>query len=53
MTKSNEHNNKFLLYTAPDGDVHIDVALEDETVWLTQKAMSELLVLRFKQSIII
>jgi len=42
MTKSNEHNNKFLLYTAPDGDVHIDVALEDETVWLTQKAMAEL-----------
>jgi hypothetical protein len=37
-----EHNNKFLLYTAPDGNVHIEVAIEDETVWLTQKAMAEL-----------
>lgn len=39
---NDEHNNKFLLYTAPDGNVHIEVAIEDETVWLTQKAMAEL-----------
>jgi len=37
-----DHNNKFLLYTAPDGNVHIEVAIEDETVWLTQKAIAEL-----------
>lgn len=31
----NEKN--FLLYTAADGIVRIEVFLEDETVWLTQK----------------
>jgi len=35
-------SNKFVLYTAPDGDVKVDVALKDETLWLTQKAMAEL-----------
>ena len=34
--------NKFLLYTAPDGDVKVDVVFQDETLWLTQKAMAEL-----------
>ena len=36
----NEKN--FLLYTAADGIVRIEVFLEDETVWLTQKAICEL-----------
>ena len=34
--------NQFLLYTAPDGAVKVDVFLEGETVWLTQKALAEL-----------
>ena len=34
--------SKFILYTAPSGAVRVDVFLEDETVWLTQKAMGEL-----------
>lgn len=34
--------NKFILYTAPTGEVRVDVYLEDETVWLTQKAMGDL-----------
>jgi len=34
--------NKFILYTTPTGEVRVDVLLENETVWLTQKAMSEL-----------
>jgi len=34
--------NKFILYTAPTGEVRVDVYLEGETVWLTQKAMAEL-----------
>ncbi|NQT18301.1 MAG: cell filamentation protein Fic, partial [Planctomycetes bacterium] len=34
--------NHFLLYTAPDGAVKVDVFLKDETVWLTQKALAEL-----------
>lgn len=32
----------FLLYTTPEGDVRVDVLFHDETVWLTQKRMSEL-----------
>jgi hypothetical protein len=34
--------NQFLLYTAPDGAVKVDVFFKDETVWLTQKALAEL-----------
>ena len=34
--------NQFLLYTAPDGVVKVDVFFKDETVWLTQKALAEL-----------
>lgn len=32
----------FLLYTSNQGDVRVDVALEEETVWLSQKAMASL-----------
>lgn len=32
----------FLLYTTQNGDVKVDVLLQDETVWLTQKGMQEL-----------
>ena len=35
-------SNQFLLYTAPDGAVKVDVFFKAETVWLTQKALSEL-----------
>lgn len=35
-------NQQFLLYTAPDGAVKVEVCFRDETVWLTQKALSEL-----------
>lgn len=41
MVKDDQHSG-FLLYNTPDGEVRIEVALEDETVWLTQKAMAEL-----------
>ena len=37
-----ESLNKFILYTALNGDVRVDVLLKDETVWLTQKAIAEL-----------
>lgn len=37
-----EQQSGFLLYNTPNGEVRIEVALEDETVWLTQKAMAEL-----------
>ncbi|MCF6218476.1 MAG: virulence RhuM family protein [Gammaproteobacteria bacterium] len=32
----------FLLYTAPNSEVKIEVLLNDETLWLTQKRMAEL-----------
>lgn len=35
-------NSNFIMYTTDDGQVEIEVRLEDENVWLTQKAMAEL-----------
>ena len=35
-------NKNILLYTTPTGAVRIEVFLENETVWLTQKAIAEL-----------
>ena len=35
----NQQQKNFLLYTAPSGEVRVEVFLQDETVWLTQKAM--------------
>ncbi len=32
----------FILYTGNDGKVNVEVFLQDETVWLTQKAMARL-----------
>ncbi len=34
--------NNFILYSTPSGEVRVDVLLENETVWLTQKAMAEI-----------
>ena len=34
--------DQFLLYTAPNGAVKVDVFLKDQTVWLMQKALAEL-----------
>ena len=41
---ANELNkqNKFIMYTTDDGQVDIEVRLEDENVWLTQNSMAEL-----------
>ncbi|WP_269226930.1 virulence RhuM family protein [Flavobacterium eburneipallidum] len=33
---------KFVLYTAPSGEIRVDVLLQNESVWLTQKAIAEL-----------
>ena len=38
--------SELLLYTAPDGAVKVGVLLRGETVWLTQKALSELFAVR-------
>ena len=37
-----DNSNQFILYTAPDGAVKVEVFYKDETVWLTQKALAEL-----------
>ncbi len=37
-----DKQSNFLLYTGNDGKVNVEVFLKDETVWLTQKAISEL-----------
>ena len=34
--------SRFLIYNNPNGEVRVDVYLQDETAWLTQKAMGEL-----------
>lgn len=34
-----EELKKFILYTAPNGAVRVDVLLENESVWVTQKSM--------------
>ena len=34
--------SNFIIYTAADGKVKVEVFVKDETVWLTQKAMAEL-----------
>jgi hypothetical protein len=33
------NQNSFILYTTPEGAVKLNVLLQDETIWLTQKAM--------------
>ena len=35
-------NSEILIYQNPDGNIKIDVRLEDETVWLSQDQMAML-----------
>ena len=35
-----ENVKKFILYTAPSGEIRVDVLLQNESVWLSQKAMA-------------
>lgn len=39
---SDSNTGEFILYASEDGDLKIDVRLLDETVWLSQKQLSEL-----------
>jgi hypothetical protein len=38
---NNERSN-FLIYQTPNNEIRVDVFLEDETIWMTQKSMGEL-----------
>lgn len=40
--------SNFILYTAANGNVNLNVVLRDETVWLAQKAMADLCAVRFR-----
>ncbi|MBS0646992.1 MAG: virulence RhuM family protein [Verrucomicrobia bacterium] len=45
MNKTNNSNNElnhFILYTAPSGEVKIEIYIQNETVWLTQQKIAEL-----------
>ena len=33
---------QFIIYNTPEEDIRINTAVKDETIWLTQKGMSEL-----------
>ena len=35
-------NSEILLYTSPDGQVQLDVRLQEDTLWMTQQMMAEL-----------
>ena len=35
-------NREFLLYKSPNGDIKVDVLLQNETVWMPQKRIAEL-----------
>lgn len=37
-----DQTSEFLLYTAPNGDVKVEVLLSGETIWLTQKRIAQL-----------
>ncbi len=38
----NLNKGEIIIYTSADGAVSLDVKLEQDTIWLTQKAMAEL-----------
>lgn len=38
----NNQLKEFIFYTTPTGGVKVDVLIQDETVWLTQKRLAEL-----------
>ena len=37
-----KEQHQIIIYTAPDGDVQVNVFFQDETLWLPQKALAEL-----------
>ncbi|HUH57046.1 MAG TPA: RhuM family protein [Pseudomonadales bacterium] len=37
-----DQTTEFLLYTAPNGDIKVEVLLNNETIWLTQERMAAL-----------
>lgn len=42
MNKQTLEESNFLLYSTPEGDVNLNVLLQDETIWLSQQEMQQL-----------
>lgn len=42
MNRLEKPANEIILYQSPDGEINIEVRLERETVWLTQRQMADL-----------
>ena len=42
MPNKKTNNNKIIIYNSVDGQAKLEVILENETVWLSQKQMAEL-----------
>ena len=42
MNKPSDNSSNFILYTSNTGDISVNVFLENETIWLTQKSIGEL-----------
>ena len=42
MDNELDERNKFIMYTTDDGQIDIEVRVEEENVWLTQNSMAEL-----------
>ena len=40
--------NNFMFYTAEEGNLNIKTFIDNETIWLTQKQIAELLMLIFQ-----
>ncbi|MGO3285875.1 MAG: virulence RhuM family protein, partial [Mesonia sp.] len=40
--KPSDELSDFILYTAPSGEVRIEIYLQNETIWLTQQKIAEL-----------
>ena len=42
QTSSPIPDSEILLYTSPDGQVQLDIRMQDDTLWMTQQMMAEL-----------
>lgn len=42
MNNLQDNSSNFILYTSNSGDINVNVFLENETIWLTQKSIAQL-----------
>lgn len=44
-----DQTTEFLLYTAPNGSIKVEVLLNNEMLWLTQERMAELSIINVQK----